>query len=238
LSTDWQVYDMDGLAGIHIPDALSRQAAKQSAEQSIGGLNLSTYDPSIGGQVTNAGIQAARSFFSRKVRAVRVTVPEGYRVLLKDSKAPGSGLKVLRDTVAATEAPPEDSLESFLHEKVSDGQITLMLRGMYWYRNRLWMLMAVRNERTTAFTPENIRCEVQPRKRLKRMAVQEVSLDLQYDQPPKSVLPGSAQNILISMEPFIPDKDRRVVLGMNVGYGQCVSLYVPNKYWKKIKTII
>ncbi len=49
-------------------------------------MNLATLDPSIGAQAAGAGIQAAKTLLSRKVKLVKVTVKAGYKVLLKDSK--------------------------------------------------------------------------------------------------------------------------------------------------------
>lgn len=80
-----QVFDLDGLVGIRIPGALTRDVAKESASEAIGGVGVSV-DPSLGGQAANAGLQLARSLASRKVRLVRVSLPAGYRVLLKNVK--------------------------------------------------------------------------------------------------------------------------------------------------------
>lgn len=78
------VYDMDGLEGIHVPGSVSRDAGKGSAEQSLQSIGLLSLDPSLKGQATAAGIQAARGLLSKKVRGVRVMLKAGYRVLLKD----------------------------------------------------------------------------------------------------------------------------------------------------------
>lgn len=80
------VYDMDGLNGIYIPGAITRDVAKESADQSIQNLGFTTYDPSFGAQAASAGVTAAKSLFSRKVRLVKVQVKAGYQVLLKDEK--------------------------------------------------------------------------------------------------------------------------------------------------------
>jgi len=80
------VYDMDGMDGIYIPGAISRDVAKQSAERAAQQIGLSTLDPSIGAQAANAGIEAAKTLFSRKVKLVKVIVKAGYQVLLKDEK--------------------------------------------------------------------------------------------------------------------------------------------------------
>jgi conjugative transposon TraM protein len=85
LPVDLRVYDTDGLEGIYIPGAITRDVVKQSADQGINSLGLGVYDPSIGGQATQAGIQLAKGLMSRKVRQVRVTVEAGYRLLLKDN---------------------------------------------------------------------------------------------------------------------------------------------------------
>ncbi len=86
LPVSLEAYDMDGLAGIYIPGSINRDVAKQSTDQAIGSMNLASLDPSIGAQAAGAGIQAAKSLLSRKVKLVKVTVKAGYKVLLKDSK--------------------------------------------------------------------------------------------------------------------------------------------------------
>ena len=82
-SVSLEAYDLDGVAGIYVPGSLGRDAAKASADEAIGGLNTGTYDPALGGQAANAGIQTLKNLSSKKVREVRVTVPAGYVVLLK-----------------------------------------------------------------------------------------------------------------------------------------------------------
>jgi len=78
------VHDMDGLAGIHIPGAITRDVAKQSADNSLQMMELTTLDPSLKAQATAAGISTAKSLLSRKVKLVKVMVKAGYKVLLKD----------------------------------------------------------------------------------------------------------------------------------------------------------
>jgi conjugative transposon TraM protein len=78
-------YDMDGLAGIFIPGSMNRDIAKQSGDQALGTLGIGSLDPSIGAQAAGAGIQAAKTLLSRKVKMVKVTIKAGYKVFLKDS---------------------------------------------------------------------------------------------------------------------------------------------------------
>jgi len=79
-----EVYDMDGLPGIYMPGAITRDVAKQSVDNNLQLMELSTMDPSLKAQATAAGIGAAKSLLSKKVKQIKVVVKAGYRVLLKD----------------------------------------------------------------------------------------------------------------------------------------------------------
>lgn len=81
------VYDLDGIAGIHIPDAISRDVAKQSLSQDIQGVSIGSLDPSLGAQAASAGIQAAKTLIGKKARLVQVSLKAGYQVLLRDGNA-------------------------------------------------------------------------------------------------------------------------------------------------------
>lgn len=76
------VYDMDGLEGIYIPGAITRDVARQSAERSMQTIGLPPIDPSLGVQAASAGVEAAKSLISKKVKLIKVVVKAGYQVLL------------------------------------------------------------------------------------------------------------------------------------------------------------
>jgi conjugative transposon TraM protein len=80
------VCDVDGMNGIYIPGAIARDVVKQSADRATQQIDFSTLNPSIGAQAANAGIEAAKTLFSRKVKLIKVTVKAGYQVLLRDEK--------------------------------------------------------------------------------------------------------------------------------------------------------
>jgi len=86
LPVDLSVYDLDGLEGIYVPGAITRDVAKQSSDQAIQSISLATLNPSLGAQAADAGLQAAKSLIGKKVKTVKVTIPSGYRVLLYDNK--------------------------------------------------------------------------------------------------------------------------------------------------------
>lgn len=83
---DLSVYDMDGLVGIYIPGAINRDVAKASADRSMQTLGVASLDDSWGAQAAGAGIEAAKSLLSKKVKLVKVVVKAGYNVLLRDEK--------------------------------------------------------------------------------------------------------------------------------------------------------
>jgi len=79
-----EVFDMDGLPGIYIPGAISRDVAKQSTDNGLQLLELTSMDPSFKAQAAATGINAAKSLLSKKVKQVKVSVKAGYKVLLRD----------------------------------------------------------------------------------------------------------------------------------------------------------
>lgn len=81
-----QVYDLDGLPGVFIPGAITRDVAKQSVDNSLQLMELTSLDPSLKAQVAGAGINAAKTLLGRKVKQVKVFVKAGYKLLLKEMK--------------------------------------------------------------------------------------------------------------------------------------------------------
>ncbi|TDH18158.1 conjugative transposon protein TraM [Segetibacter sp. 3557_3] len=79
------LYDLDGLEGLHIPGAIGRDVAKESSANALQTIELSTMTPSVAGQATNAGISAVRSLLARKAKLIKVTVRNGYQVILQDN---------------------------------------------------------------------------------------------------------------------------------------------------------
>jgi conjugative transposon TraM protein len=84
------VVDMDGIDGIYVPGAITRDVAKGAAERGVQGVDITTLNPSIGAQAANAGIEAAKTLLTRKAKLIRVTVKAGYQVLLRDEKQKSS----------------------------------------------------------------------------------------------------------------------------------------------------
>ena len=62
-----EVFDMDGLPGIYIPGAISRDVAKQSADNGLQLMELTSMDPSFKAQAAATGVNAAKSLLSKKL---------------------------------------------------------------------------------------------------------------------------------------------------------------------------
>jgi conjugative transposon TraM protein len=80
-----QVYDIDGITGIYMPGAISRDVAKNAAQDAVQSVDYLSVDNSLTTQAAGIGIQAAKSLFSKKAKLVKVSVKAGYQVLLKDA---------------------------------------------------------------------------------------------------------------------------------------------------------
>ena len=76
------------LAAVVCPEysyrAITRDVAKQSTDNALQSVALSSLDPSIGAQAASAGIETTKSLLSKKVRLVKVQVKAGYKILLID----------------------------------------------------------------------------------------------------------------------------------------------------------
>lgn len=87
LPVSLSAYDLDGLEGLYIPGAITRDASKKGVDDAIQSLQIMSMDPSVSAQVAGAGIQAAKGLFGRKVKQVRVKVKAGYQLLLRDTNS-------------------------------------------------------------------------------------------------------------------------------------------------------
>lgn len=80
------VFDLDGIEGIHVPGAITKEVANSSADRAVQGIGIASLDPSISAQAARAGIEAAKTLLSRKVKQIKVTLKAGYQVLLYDER--------------------------------------------------------------------------------------------------------------------------------------------------------
>jgi conjugative transposon TraM protein len=79
-----KVFDLDGLEGIYIPGTIGSELVKQSSDNALQHIGMMSLDPTLTEQAASAGINAAKTIFSKKVKQVKVTVKAGYQLLLKN----------------------------------------------------------------------------------------------------------------------------------------------------------
>lgn len=84
---DMTAYDAsDGLEGISIPGAVTRDETKNGMSQAVQGMGIMSLDPSMAAQLTAAGIETAKSLASKKIKVVRAIAKAGHLVLLKNNE--------------------------------------------------------------------------------------------------------------------------------------------------------
>jgi hypothetical protein len=71
VTSEFTVYDYDGVTGIYIPGGINQDLAKNGAGQ---GVSLSTNIPIVGGTISTGG--------QRKLQDPTVTIPAGYKVYM------------------------------------------------------------------------------------------------------------------------------------------------------------
>lgn len=223
-SASLQVYDLDGLAGIHIPGSLGRETAKQSLEQSIGAMNILPLDLSPTAQVTNAGVQAAKTLLSRKARQVRVMVKAGYQLLLRSTKATVKLVNAVTpkpsDSILAL--PDPDSFIPFMDKKSRESKMKLTLEGIYLQNDLLWIKLRLENNGPIGFKPEYIRWSTRDRRQVWRTAIQELTMQPLYATSLDKVSGNSSQVLLAAFRPFVLPHDKVLELQVAEGNGSRV----------------
>jgi len=238
-TTDLHLYDMDGIPGIRIPGLISRDVAKASADQGVSGLTLATIDPSLGAQAANAGVQAAKSFFSRKVRLTRVSVRAGYQVLLRNNH-PGSATRLpypapvhaFKDEVQPPGFVPGGS---FLQRSRAEG-LELTLQEICLKDSLLWFALQLENHSPISYNPDYVRWFIRDQRQFKRTALQELPVDPSWS-PPLQPIPGdSTCRNWTGFRPFALAKDKQLILEIGEGNGgRVLTLTIDHKKILKAK---
>jgi conjugative transposon TraM protein len=87
LPVDLTVFDKnDALEGISVPEAVTGDALKDGSDAGIQSMELMSLDGSMGTQAATAGINTAKSLFSKKIKRVKGKIKDGHLVLLRDNK--------------------------------------------------------------------------------------------------------------------------------------------------------
>lgn len=216
-----QVYDLDGLPGIHIPGSLGRETVKQSADQSINSLGVMGLNPSPMAQVTNAGVVTARSLLSRKVRLLRVTVRAGYQVLLRNMRVQ-SKMQVVREELtpdSVEHVPEPGEFAPFMRRVVRHDKMEMVLQGIYLRDSLLWVVVRVENHSPIGYMPGYMRWCIRDKRQGRRTARQELVIKPLYVPPAEVVGWDSSRVWATGFRPFALPKDKELVLLLAEGNG-------------------
>jgi len=86
LPVDLVVYDMDGMPGIRAPDAVTQDAMRSGTDNAVQSMDFMPMDETVGTEAAGAGVAAAKTLFSKKVKVIRVKLKAGYPVLLRNNQ--------------------------------------------------------------------------------------------------------------------------------------------------------
>jgi conjugative transposon TraM protein len=81
-----EVYDVDGLEGLHIPGAITRDAAKQAGAEGLGAADMMTMSANPATAAAGVAVSAVKGIGQKKIRLVKVRLKAGYNVMLKVDK--------------------------------------------------------------------------------------------------------------------------------------------------------
>lgn len=86
LPVDMTVYDMDGMPGIRANDADTQDALRSGSDNAVESMELMPVDQTVATQAAGAGVEAAKTLFSKKVRVIKAKLKMGYPVLLRNNQ--------------------------------------------------------------------------------------------------------------------------------------------------------
>jgi hypothetical protein len=86
IPVDLSVYSLDGMPGIYAPEAELAGAAGNGADNAVRSIDLYGIDQTITTQVAGAGIDAAKSLLSKKIKRVKVKLEAGREILLRNNQ--------------------------------------------------------------------------------------------------------------------------------------------------------
>jgi hypothetical protein len=100
----------------------------------------------------------------------------------------------------------------WLHKRSSAGGLRLRVSGVYWRDSLLWLSGSVQNRAALPFIPGMMRVYLEDRKRVKRMASQEVYLLPVVPARVESLAGGASCVFAMGLQPIAVPKGKRLVV--------------------------
>jgi hypothetical protein len=86
IPVDLTVYYTDGMPGLPAPEAELADAGGNGAANAVQSMEFLPYDQSLTTQAASAGISAAKTLFSKKVKKIRIKLKNGEALLLRNNQ--------------------------------------------------------------------------------------------------------------------------------------------------------
>jgi hypothetical protein len=100
----------------------------------------------------------------------------------------------------------------FLHIRAKDGAVSLVLRGIYLHDGVLWLCMEGRNRSRFDFRVDWLTLTIRGRKRPRRTAIQEISVQPLFVQQPLLIPGDSAVSMVYGIVPRVLGKDKEMAI--------------------------
>lgn len=130
------------------------------------------------------------------------------------------------------------SQQSFLHRRLKEQRMKLLLNGIYLSDTTMWFKLKLENQSLIDYKPENIRFVVRDRKRSKRTAVQENNIQPVYAQPSFVVRGNTEHDFIYGFNPFtIPSNQEFIVQITEASGGRALLLRISPRVFLKARLL-
>jgi hypothetical protein len=163
-------------------------------------------------------------------------VPDSDKVALKDSIGHIIDDREQDRDSLSVRAVVKDSFPAFLHRSVTEGKVSLVLRGVYLRDGMLWLSLLLRNDSRIGYCPEYARSFIREKRKIKRMAVQEIPVEPVCRQLPPMVAGKTGRLMNLGFRSFTLEKTKVLILQVaEKDGGRQLSLSLPAKLLLKAK---
>lgn len=163
------------------------------------------------------------------------TPPEFTYLFAKDSLVYARASNNLTPVTILSDAYSESTLhkdfallerqKKFLSRTYKEGKVRLSLDGLYLKDDLLWMNFTLRNQSMIDYRPDLLKISIVDRKKFKRTAVQEFSIDTVASNLPESISGNSFTHFSLAFRPFtVPQKKRLKISLTELGGGRVMNL--------------
>ena len=105
-------------------------------------------------------------------------------------------------------------MHGFLHNSAKGEKLRVQVKGIYLKEGLMWLVIRVKNSSSVAYRPEYMRLSIEDRRKVKRMAVQEIAVDPIFTAVPPSIPGNSSRKFAIGYLPFTIGRNKHLQLSI------------------------